>query len=275
MSVPPGAPAPTAPQASNNNPPASPAPAVQPNAAPSNAQQPSVPQQGIVGLDMMVKPGQQQLSDAQKERYTNGYKLINDSGAEARLAREDLQTLHQIQQRLKESSGSKPGQLVRSAGKWLQGNEDLEVLNKSIADHQARQGMLMGASTDSARSNLAVANGSSDLTVGGLKEIVDRAIAQDLAFEKFNSGLQNFSKKFGNTPEAPYNAAIHAQNFQQAWNQNYDPKLFWTQAINSSGLSQAQKELEIQRLHKGMSADELNNLQEKMIRIKRLQNGDR
>jgi len=158
-----------------------------------------------------------------------------------------------------------------SAGKFIAGSEELDELVKNLADNQMRQAALMGASsaTDQARQVVALANGSENITAGALAQIVQRADATSTALEKFNKGLNKYFEKSG-----AYNGPIHARNFKQTWADNYDPRIFMVQNVNSSDMSPAEKQAQLQLILKGTSEQERKDLAKKAEIIKRLERGD-
>jgi hypothetical protein len=249
------APAPTAPRVQN---------------APS-APTPS-PTSGLVLQDMPVPVGGiPQMNTQQATRYEEGNALKSKSTDLAKAASESKQTTRKIKENIASAAGSAPGQALRSAGKWLAGSEQLDELVKNLAQNQVDQATLMGnsAATDAARSVLGLANGSENITPQALAQIVQRADATSTALEKFNSGLDNYYKKNG-----AYNGPIHARNFKDTWAQNYDPRIFMVQNVNSSNMSQAEKQLQLQAILKGTSEEERKALAKKAEIIKRLEKGD-
>lgn len=244
------------------------APALVPSAAPSPA--PAQRPTGLVQMDMPVaNSANPQMNTAQRDRYAAGVDILNKSSELAQAAGDSRQTIRQIQQNISQAAGSKPEQIIRNAKKWAVGSEQLDELVKSLADNQMRQAQMMGVGTDAARQTAGLASGSENITAGALKMITDRAEATNTAFEKFNQGLNSFKNKFGQ-----YNGAIHADNFKRAWQQNYDPLVFWVQNINASDMSKAQKQMEISKLLKGLSDEQRQSLAKKAENIKRLEKGD-
>jgi len=212
-----------------------------------------------------------QMNTQQQERYAEGQVLQKESTNLAQAASEAKQTSRKIKENIAAASGSKPGQLIRSAGKFIVGSEQLDELVKNLADNQMRQAALMGASqaTDQARQVVALANGSENITAGALAQIVQRADATSTALEKFNSGLNKYYEKAGT-----YNGPIHARNFKQTWAANYDPRIFMVQNINSSDMSGAEKQIQLQAVLKGTTDEERKSLAKKAEIIKRLERGD-
>ena len=212
-----------------------------------------------------------QMNTQQAARYEEGSTLKAESTKLAQAASEAKQTTRKIKESIASAAGSAPGQALRSAGKWLAGNEQLDELVKNLADNQMRQSALMGSSaaTDDARRVLALANGSENITPQALAQIVQRADATSTALEKFNAGLGNYYQKHG-----AYNGPIHARNFKDTWAQNYDPRIFMVQNINSSNMSPAEKQIQLQAIMKGTSEEERKTLAKKAEIIKRLEKGD-
>jgi hypothetical protein len=210
-----------------------------------------------------------QLNTQQKEAYDFGTGLKRDALARVQPAEEGKQTVRKIKEYIEKASGSRPGQLIRSAGKFIAGSEELEVLTKNLADLQVRNAQLMGAGTDAARETISTISGSADLTPAALSQIVDRADASNTAVIKFNKALKQYETKRGHT-----NSAVNASNLQQSWAENYDPRIFMVQNINASNMSPAEKKLQISKMLKELSASEIETLRKKSENLKRLENGD-
>jgi hypothetical protein len=227
---------------------------------------------GLVRQDMPVASGGvPQMNTQQTARYDEGQKIQAESTSLAQAAQEAKQTSRKIKENIAAAAGSKPGQALRTAGKWLAGSEQLDELVKNLADNQMRQAALMGANqaTDQARQVVALANGSENITPQALAQIVQRADATSTALEKFNKGLNKYFEKAGT-----YNGPIHARNFKQAWADNYDPRIFMVQNVNSSDMSPAEKQAQLQLILKGTSEQERKDLAKKAEIIKRLEKGD-
>lgn len=253
-----------------------PAPRVQnaPSATTPNAPAPTAPSatSGLVPQDMPVPVGGiPQMNTQQAARYEEGNALKLKSTDLAQAAAQSKQTTRKIKENIASAAGSAPGQALRSAGKWLSGSEQLDELVKNLAQNQVDQAALMGnsAATDAARSVLSLANGSENITPQALAQIVQRADATSTALEKFNLGLGNYYQKQG-----AYNGPIHARNFKDTWANNYDPRIFMVQNINSSNMSQAEKQIQLQAIMKGTSEEERKALAKKAEIIKRLEKGD-
>jgi hypothetical protein len=226
----------------------------------------------LVRQDMPVASGGiPQMNTQQTERYNEGMNLQKESTNLAQAASEAKQTSRKIKENIASASGSAPGQALRSAGKFIAGSEQLDELIKNLADNQMRQAVLMGASqaTDQARQVVALANGSENITPQALAQIVQRADATSTALEKFNAGLNKYYQN-----EGTYNGPIHARQFKQAWAENYDPRIFMVQNINSSDMSGAEKQIQLQAVLKGTTEAERKSLAKKAETIKRLERGD-
>ncbi len=242
-----------------------------PATAPAKAPAPApAPVSTVVPLDMPVSTsGIVQLNTQQKARYNNGLELIKESNDMAQGAGDSRQTIRQIRENIGEASGSRVGQVLRNAGKWVAGNEQLDELVKGLATNQLQQAKLMGISTDAARATSTQANGSENITVGALNKIVNRADAMNSAVEKYSAGLQKFTDKYGG-----YNGPIHAEKFKQSWSNNYDPLIFMVKNVQESNMSPMQKEAEITLLQKDLSNEQKMNLAKKAKVIGKLERGE-
>ena len=237
--------------------------------ATTTAPAPTTPVSTVIPLDLPVANGVVQLNEQQKKRHENGQALIAESSAMAQAAGNSRQTVRQIRENIGEATGSRVGQVLRSAGKWVAGNEQLDELVKGLATNQLEQAKLMGISTDAARETSAQANGSENITVGALTKIINRAEAMNSATEKYNSGLTKFNDKYG-----AYNGPIHTQKFKQVWADNYDPLIFMVKNIQESNMSPMQKEAEISLLQKDLSNDQKLKLAKKAKVIGKLERGE-
>jgi hypothetical protein len=249
------------------NPPANVPPSANVPAKPATTTAPPV--SSVVPLDLPVANGVVQLNEQQKKRHENGQALIAESSAMAQAAGNSRQTVRQIRENIGEATGSRVGQVLRSAGKWVAGNEQLDELVKGLATNQLEQAKLMGISTDAARETSAQANGSENITVGALTKIINRAEAMNSATEKYNAGLTKFNDKYG-----AYNGPIHTQKFKQTWADNYDPLIFMVKNIQESNMSPMQKEAEISLLQKDLSNDQKIKLAKKAKVIGKLERGE-
>ena len=223
----------------------------------------------IVVEDMPVSQGGiPQLNTFQQARLQSGTALIKDSVAAASAATEGEETSRQVKNYMGAAAGSAPGQMLRKAGQWVAGDPQLEILSKNLADQQLRNMQIMGAKTDAASADVKAASGKADLTREGLQAIVDRTDASNTAVKAFQKGLKRYT-------DQGLNGIVHADKFQQAWADNYDVRVFKAMNIMNSNLSQTQKQMEQQKLLKGLTDAQLKDLQEKATNIERLQNGGR
>jgi hypothetical protein len=270
VTVPPAGGAVVPPQKPPVNPQKPPAPPASAPAPVAPAAQPTVPVSSVVPIDLPVNTGGiVQLNTQQKARYNSGSTLIKETNEIAQGAGDSRQTIRQIRENIGEATGSRVGQVLRNAGKWVAGNEQLDELVKGLATNQLQQAKLMGISTDSARATSAQANGSENITVGALTKIVNRADAMNSAVEKYSAGLQKFTNKYG-----AYNGPIHAEKFQQTWANNYDPLIFMVKNVQESNMSPMQKEAEISLLQKDLSNEQRMNLAKKAKVIGKLERGE-
>ena len=254
----------------NQNAPAQPktsAPTTQPT-APMTA--PPSAKSGLVKEDMPVPQGNiRQMNEQQKSRYEVGQKLFSDAATGNQTAADQGIILNSIKETLSQAQSSKPGQLLRQGGKYLAGNEKLDTLLKDLAQNQLLQAKMMGGvDSVNAQNTVSVANGSADIDPKALAKIVERTDATRLAAQMYNQGLSSYKTK------DPLNSAIHADNFQQSWKSNYDPRIFMVENINASNVSKEEKQKQIQRIIGLATPVELQQLKQKAINIRRLQTGD-
>jgi hypothetical protein len=244
-----------------------------PNAPQGQVNAPQAPQgqqrRSLVVEDMPVPQGGiPQLNTFQQARLESGTNLIKQSVETANAATEGEETSRQIKNYMSSAAGSAPGQMLRKAGKWVAGDPQLEILSKNLADQQLRNMKLMGAKTDAADADVKAASGNVDLTKEGLQAIVDRTDASNAAVKAFQKGLKRYT-------DQGLNGIVHADKFKEAWADNYDVRVFKAMNIMNSNMSQAQRQLEQQKLLKGLTDAQLKDLQEKATNIERLQNGGR
>jgi hypothetical protein len=231
---------------------------------------PEQPTSKLVNEDMPVpKGGIPQMNTQQQVRYDAGQKMFADAASGNQTAADQGVILNSIKQTLAQAQSSKPGQLLRQGGKFLAGNEQLDTLLKDLAQNQLLQAKMMGGvDSVNAQNTVAVANGSADIDPKALAKIIERTDATRLAAQMYNQGLSSYKTK------DPYNSAIHADNFQQAWKSNYDPRIFMVENINASDRTPKQKQDDIKRIIGMATPAELQQLKQKAINIRRLQTGD-
>jgi hypothetical protein len=256
---------------------ATPAPQMPQQAQPAPQQRaPQMPQQAgptsgaLVKEDMPVaKGGLVQMNNQQQARYDAGQKLFADAATANQNAADQGIILKSIKQNLAQAQSSKPGQLLRQGGKFLAGNEQLDTLLKDLSQNQLLQAKMMGGvDSVNAQNTVAVANGSGDIDPKALAKIVERTDATRLAAQMYNEGLSAYKGRDA------YNSHIHADNFQQAWKSNYDPRIFMVENINASDRTPKQKQDDIKRIIGISTPTELRDLKQKAINIRRLQRGD-
>ena len=248
--------------------------AAQPPAKPGAPQpmpQPTTQPAGkpLVQEDMPVpQGGLRQMNEQQKSRYEAGQKLFSTASDVNQKAADQKNILDSIKQNISQAQSSRPGQLLRQGSKFVRGSEELDTLLKDLAANQMLQAQTMGADTDAARQTSAVANGSADIDPKALAKIVERADATRLAAQMYNQGLSAYKQR------DPLNSAIHADRFQQAWKDNYDPRIFLVDNINQSNRTPQEKQAEIRKIVGIATPQELAQLKQKAINIRRLQTGD-
>jgi len=225
----------------------------------------------LVKQDMPVQSASgviPQMNEQQKTRYEAGQTLFSKASDAASTASDQKLILDKIRQNLSQAQSSKPGQLLRKGGSWVAGNAQLDELLKNLAQNQLLQAKAMGVNSVNAENTVALANGSADIDPKVLEKIVDQADATATATKMFNQGLQKFKNR------DPYNSAIHANNFQQDWQTNYDPKIFLHHVIKSQNIPDDKKrEKLISNLGMPVPAEVQANKQ-KQYNLLRLQQGD-
>jgi hypothetical protein len=237
----------------------------QPNALQTNVQQ----RPPLVVEDMPVpKGGIPQLNTFQQARLESGTNLIKQSVEAANAATEGEETSRQVKKFMGATAGSAPGQFLRKAGKWVAGDPQLEQLAKNLADLHLRNLKTMGAKTDQGDADVKAAGANVDLTREGLQGIMDRTDASNTAVKAFQKGLKRYT-------DQGLNGIVHADKFKEAWGDNYDVRVMKAMNIERSNMPKAQKDLERQKLIKGLSDAQLEDLQNKTNNIVRLENGGR
>ena len=244
--------------------------------APTGRTEPIPAPQGIqremlVKQDMPIQSGPgviPQMNSQQDARYKVGQKIFSDAADASKTAADQGVVLNTIKQNIAQAQSSRPGQLLRQGGKYLKGNENLDTLVKSLAQNQILQAKLMGVDSVNAERTSALANGSEDIDPKALQKIVEQTEATKTAAQMYNQGASAYKNR------DPYNSAIHADNFQQAWKNNYDPRIFMVENINNSNMSADQKAKEIAKIKGIATPAELKGLQQKAYNIRRLQMGD-
>lgn len=207
-----------------------------------------------------------QLDVRQEKSYDTGRTLLDASNRVANAAKEQHANTRGIYENIASATGSRPGQLVRSGGKWLLGDAQLEMLNKNIARMGAASEVLGApATTDMARQTQAVINGSADLTAKALEDIVSRADATVTAAEQFNKGYNKFVEKKG------INGYIQHHKFQSAWADNFDLRMAQMDALAESNSPNAKEK--INEIYATIPKDQRSDFKKKWENIHALQQG--
>ena len=212
--------------------------------------------------------GVPQLNDQQKQAYEAAAKEKANYLDLSRNNQETKKSIDSAYKTINSAVGNKPGQLARTTVKSVFGNTELEILNKSLADVYVRQAAMLGAKTDQGSADIKETQGNPNLTVGGLKSILERANATTTAWENYTKANAAYEKSRG-----IYGANVNHEQFKKAWASNYDTNIFILQNIYDSNLSKSEKELEAQKLFKGMSDAQMKEFERKAKNIHALENG--
>ena len=246
------------------------APAAVPSPQPSQSKATQPSGNKLINEDMPVPVGGlRQMNTQQQARYEVGQKMFSEASDINSKAADQKTILDSIKQNLAQAQSSRPGQLLRQGSKFIKGSEQLDTLLKDLAQNQMAQAKVMGGvDSVNAENTLKTATGSADIDPKALAKIIERADATRLAAQLYNQGLSAYKQR------DPLNSAIHADRFQQAWKDNYDPRIFMVDNINNSNMSAKEKKDQIKRII-GIAPDkELQQLKQKAINIRRLQTGD-
>jgi len=221
------------------------------------------------GLKYTQDPSWFNLNDAQKKVYDKGDEMVNSIGAGLKAAKDIQQPIRKVEEYINSASGSKLYQTLQAGGKYAWGNSDLDSLVKNVASIQARNAEVMGLSkTDHMQDLNAKLSGSEKIDPKALAGVMQQVKADAVAAEKYNNGLQKFVEKHGDI-----NGRILATKFQQAWAENYDPRIFQQQDIENSNLPEIDKQRRIAELHSTMTKDEYKELDNKAKVLYRLEKG--
>ena len=184
-------------------------------------------------------------------------------------AKDIQQPIRKVEEFVNSATGSKLRQSLQASGKYAFGNSDLDSLVKNIAQVQARNAEVMGLSkTDHMQDLNAKLSGSEQIDAKALAGVMQQVKADAVAAEKYNMGLQKFVEKNGDI-----NGRILATKFQNAWADNYDPRIFQLQNIENSNLPEIDKQRRIAEIHSTMSKDEYKELENKAKVLYRLEKG--
>ena len=221
------------------------------------------------GLKYTQDPSLFNLNDAQKTAYDTGDKVVNSISAGLKAAKDIQQPIRKVEEFVNSATGSKLRQSLQASGKYAFGNSDLDSLVKNIAQVQARNAEVMGLSkTDHMQDLNAKLSGSEQIDAKALAGVMQQVKADAVAAEKYNMGLQKFVEKNGDI-----NGRILATKFQNAWADNYDPRIFQQQNIENSNLPEIDKQRRIAEIHSTMSKDEYKELENKAKVLYRLEKG--
>jgi len=221
------------------------------------------------GLKYTGDPALFNLNDAQKKAYDKGDEMVNSIGAGLKAAKDIQQPIRKVEEYINSASGSKLYQTLQAGGKYAWGNSDLDSLVKNVASIQARNAEVMGLSkTDHMQDLNAKLSGSEKIDPKALAGVMQQVKADAVAAEKYNVGLQKFVEKHGDI-----NSRILATKFQNAWADNYDPRIFQQQNIENSNLSPIEQQRRIAEIHSTMSKDEYKELENKAKILYRLEKG--
>ena len=221
------------------------------------------------GLKYTQDPSLFNLNDAQKKAYDKGDEMVNSIGAGLKAAKDIQQPIRKVEEYINSASGSKLYQTLQAGGKYAWGNSDLDSLVKNVASIQARNAEVMGLSkTDHMQDLNAKLSGSEKIDPKALAGVMQQVKADAVAAEKYNVGLQKFVEKHGDI-----NSRILATKFQNAWADNYDPRIFQQQNIENSNLPEIDKQRRIAEIHSTMSKDEYKELENKAKVLYRLEKG--
>ena len=221
------------------------------------------------GLKYTQDPSLFNLNDAQKTAYDTGDKVVNSISAGLKAAKDIQQPIRKVEEFVNSATGSKLRQSLQASGKYAFGNSDLDSLVKNIAQVQARNAEVMGLSkTDHMQDLNAKLSGSEQIDAKALAGVMQQVKADAVAAEKYNMGLQKFVEKNGDI-----NGRILATKFQNAWADNYDPRIFQLQNIENSNLPEIEKQRRVAEIHSTMSKDEYKELENKSKVLYRLEKG--
>jgi len=207
-----------------------------------------------------------QISELEKPTFEQGFALKQNSSKLASDAANLKTSLEAARKNIKESSGTAIGQGIRNAKQIFVSNPELEILLKNAADIQARQGQLLGATTDASRETTSKTSPNANLSEKGLASILDRIDADTTNIMQFNKGLGSYIDKKGNT-----NGHLNALSYKDAWTNNFDADVFKYHNIAKSNMSKEEKEKAKKELLKGKDIKDFEN---KLHNLHRLEQGE-
>jgi hypothetical protein len=207
-----------------------------------------------------------QISELEKPTFEQGFALKQNSSKLASDAANLKTSLEAARKNIKESSGTAIGQGIRNAKQIFVSNPELEILLKNAADIQARQGQLLGATTDASRETTSKTSPNANLSEKGLASILDRIDADTTNIMQFNKGLGSYIDKKGNT-----NGHLNALSYKDAWTNNFDADVFKYHNIAKSNMSKEEKAKAKKELLKGKDITDFEN---KLHSLHRLEQGE-
>jgi len=222
----------------------------------------------LINEDMPVNTsGPLQLNKQQQDRYDAGKAMLDSATKASQNASESQQNIRTVRQNINAAAGSVPGQTIRNIKQWFAGDPQTEVLTKNLIEQGIRSAESMGLKTDQGRADAEAINGSKNISREGLSQILDRAEAANAAAKAYAKGLAAYENNH------PTNGLIHANKFQQAWADNYDPIIFKALNLVNSGKPKTEIELERSRLLSGLSPERRKEFGSKAANLELLMQG--
>jgi hypothetical protein len=216
-----------------------------------------------------AQSGIRNLDKFQEAAYAEGDKKIINANASLPAQKDLQQAVRKVEDFISSASGSKVFQMVRQGEKYVFGNADLDALVKNLAQVQARNAAVMGLDkTDSSRELNAKLSGSENIDEKALTGVMQQVKAESKAAEMFTQGINKFVEKRGDV-----NGKIQAQKFQNAWADNYDPRIFQIDDLAQSKLPENEKQAKIDQITGKMTKDEFDSYRKKSVVIHRLAKG--
>ena len=216
-----------------------------------------------------LQSGMKNLDKFQEAAYAEGDKKVINANASLPAQKDLQQAVRKVEDFISSASGSKVFQMVRQGEKYVFGNADLDALVKNLAQVQARNAAVMGLDkTDSSRELNAKLSGSENIDEKALAGVMQQVKAESKAAEMFTQGINKFVEKRGDI-----NGKIQAQKFQNAWADNYDPRIFQIDDVAQSKLPENEKQAKIDQITGKMTKDEFDSYKKKSVIIHRLAKG--
>ena len=216
-----------------------------------------------------IQSGIRNLDKFQEAAYAEGDKKVVNANASLPAQKDLQQAVRKVEDYISSASGSKAFQMYRQGEKFVFGNSDLDALVKNLAQVQARNAAVMGLDkTDSSRELNAKLSGSENIDEKALAGVMQQVKAESKAAELFTQGINKFVEKRGDV-----NGKIQAQKFQNAWADNYDPRIFQIDDVAQSKLPENEKQAKIDQITGKMTKDEFDSYRKKSVIIHRLAKG--